>query len=111
MAVVHPARRVIAHLLWRDDVHGARVPGMGPTDQKVIWVGYAARAGRQVLVDVQWGKHGLLQHAGREHALPRGRTPNVFYAFAFAFPDLAPGRRPAASPAGATPRSRRGAWT
>lgn len=112
VAVVHPARRVIAyHLLWRDDVHGAWVPGTVPTDEEVVWVGYDRSgapaelwtywhgailhtpwAGRQVVVDVQWGKHGSLPHAARPGDLPRGRTLNVFYAFTYAFPDLALGR-------------------
>lgn len=112
VAVVHPARRVVAyHLLWRDDVHGAWIPRTVPTDEEVVWVGvdtsgaptdvwtywhgailHAPGAGRQVLVDVQWGKHGSLPHGARESALPRGRTLNVFYAFTFALPDLALGR-------------------
>lgn len=112
VAVVHPARRVVAyHLLWRDDVHGAWIPGTIPTDEEVVWVGYdpsgapaelwtywhgtilhAPWPGRQVLVDVQWGKHGSLPHATRAGDLPRGRTLTVFYAFTFALPDLLLGR-------------------
>jgi hypothetical protein len=112
VAVVHPARRVIAyHLLWRDDAHGAWIPGTVPTDEEVVWVGvdttgapaelwtywhgailHAPWPGRQPVVDVQWGKHGSLPRATRPGDLPRLRTLNVFYAFTFALPDLALGR-------------------
>lgn len=112
VAVVHPARRVVAyHLLWRDDVHGAWIPGTIPTDEEVVWVGYDPSGapaelwtywhgtilhtpwrGRQVVIDVQWGKHGSLPRAVRAGDLPRGRTLNVFYAFTYALPDLLLGR-------------------
>lgn len=118
VAVVHPRRPVIAyHLLWRDDAHGAWIPGTVPTDEEVVWVGHdstgaptdvwtywhgailhAPWRGRQVVVDVQWGKHGSLPHGARPGDLPRGRTLNVFYAFTFAFPDLALGRLTRAGP-------------
>lgn len=109
VAVLHPSRPVIAyHLLWRDDVHGAWVPFTVPTDQEIVWVGYdSARAptdiwtywhGRilhadwrrkgQVIVDVQWGKHGSLPHAVRERDLPRFQTLWDFYLLAFVLPDL-----------------------
>ena len=120
VAVVHPSRRVIAyHLLWSDDVHGAWIPGTIPTDEEVVWVGvdttgaptdlwtywhgailHAPWRRRQVLVDVQWGKHGSLPHRVREDALPRGRTLNTFYAFTFALPDLVLGRLNRRGPVG-----------
>lgn len=120
VAVVHPTRRVIAyHLLWRDDVHGAWIPRTVPTDEEVVWVGVDSAGvpselwtywhgailhtpwrGRQVLVDVQWGKHGSLPHRVREDLLPRGRTQNVFYAFTFALPDLLLGRLNRRGPSG-----------
>jgi len=110
VAVAHPTRRVIAyHLLWRDDVHGSWVPFTVPTDEEVIWVGYDAtgaatdiwtfwhgtqlhadwRERGQVAIDVQWGKHGSLPHRIIESDLPRTRTMNVFYAFAWlGLPDI-----------------------
>lgn len=101
VAVVHPRRRIVAyHLLWRDDAHGAWIPGTIPTDEEVVWVGYdgtgaptelwtywhgavlhAPWPGRQPAITVQWGKHGSLPLGARESDLPRTRTLNVFYAF------------------------------
>ena len=109
VAVVHPTRPVIAyHLLWRDDAHGAWLPGTVPTDEEVVWVGHDASGaptdlwtywhgailhtpwrGRQVVVTVQWGKHGSLPLGVREDQLPRGRTVNAFYAYHWiGLPDL-----------------------
>lgn len=101
VAVLHPSRPVIAyHLLWRDDVMGAWIPFTVPTDQEVVWVGYDAtgaptdlwtywhgtilhadwRGKGQVLVDVQWGKHGSLPRGVLPQTLPPGKTLNAFYA-------------------------------
>ena len=120
VAVVHPTQPVIAyHLLWRDDVHGAWIPHTIPTDEEVVWVRYDRTGapaalwtywhgtilhtpwtGRQVVVDVQWGKHGSLPHRVRQGDLPRGRTLNLFYAFTFVLPDLALGRLTRPGPLG-----------
>jgi hypothetical protein len=109
VAVIHPARRIIAyHLLWRDDVHGAWIPFTVPTDEEVLWVGYdSTRAptdlwtywhGRilhvpwqksQVRIDVQWGKHGSLPRNVVESDLPKPQTLNFFYAMTiFGEPDI-----------------------
>jgi hypothetical protein len=99
VAVVHPSRPVIAyHLLWRDDAHGAWVPFTKPTDQEVVWVGYDSTGApvdlwtywhgqvlhvpwprRQVLVDVQWGKHGSLPRSTRPESLRGSRSLESFY--------------------------------
>jgi hypothetical protein len=110
VAVVHPARRVVAyHMLWRDDVHGSWVPFTVPTDQEVVWVGYDSTGAvtdlwtywhgtvlrapwsqrGQPLVDVQWGKHGSLPRGTIESDLPRGQKMNSFYLFSWlALPDI-----------------------
>lgn len=109
VAVLHPARRVIAyHLLWRDDVHGSWIPFTVPTDQEVLWVGYDATYAptdiwtywhgcilhtrwpkSQVVIDVQWGKHGNMPRSVRQSDLPKLRTLNFFYAIAFVgIPDI-----------------------
>ncbi len=109
VAVVHPARRVIAyHLLWRDDVHGAWIPFTVPTDEEVIWVGYDSTKapsdvwtywhGRilhtpwkqsQVGIDVQWGKHGSLPRGIVEGDLPKTASLNDFYALTIVgLPDI-----------------------
>jgi hypothetical protein len=108
VAVVHPDRRVIAyHLLWQDDAYGAWIPGTKPTDEEIVWVGYDASgsptdmwtywhgsllhapwSGRQVEVDVQWGKHGSLPRGVRESDLPRGKSLKSFYRLTYALPDL-----------------------
>jgi hypothetical protein len=109
VAVIHPTRRVIAyHLLWRDDVHGAWIPFTVPTDEEVLWVGYDSTHaptdlwtywhGRilhtpwpksQVLVDVQWGKHGSLPRNVVQSDLPKPQTLNFFYAMTiFGEPDI-----------------------
>ena len=108
VAVVHPERRIIAyHLLWEDDAYGAWIPHTKPTDEEIVWVGYDATGaptemwtywhgvilhtpwtGRQVEVDVQWGKHGSLPRGVLEETLPRGRTLKSFYRMTFALPDL-----------------------
>ncbi|HET7459376.1 MAG TPA: hypothetical protein VFJ74_17120 [Gemmatimonadaceae bacterium] len=109
VAAVHPTERVIAYyLLWRDDVHGAWVPFTIPTDEEVVWVGYDTTGapsevwtywhghilhtpwvGRQVAIDVQWGKHGSLPRGVRDSDLPRLQTLNDFYAATiFGLPDI-----------------------
>lgn len=109
VAVLHPQKRVIAyHLLWRDDVNGSWIPFTVPTDQEIVWVGYDATEApvelwtywhgaflhtpwpkSQVLIDVQWGKHGSLPRGIRESDLPRLQTLNVFYASTiFLLPDI-----------------------
>jgi hypothetical protein len=113
VAVVHPSRPIIAyHLLWRDDAHGAWVPFTQPSDQEIVWVGYdSTRAPvdvwtywhgnvlhvswprRQVLIDVQWGKHGSLPRGLRPSSLPRGQSLESFYLLTWAgIPDLLLGR-------------------
>lgn len=120
VAVVHPTRRVIAyHLLWSDDVHGAWIPFTIPTDEEIVWVGYDPSGaptevwtywhglilhtpwkGRQVEINVQWGKHGSMPRGLIESGLPRLHTLNSFYAFAWiALPDIWLGNA-----------SRRGPW-
>lgn len=102
VAVVHPARRVIAyHLLWRDDVHGSWIPGTVPTDEEIVWVGYDStsaptelwtfwhgnvlhtswRNRGTVSIDVQWGKHGSLPRGVLESDLPGAKKLNNFYTF------------------------------
>ena len=109
VAILHPEKRVIAyHLLWRDDVNGSWIPFTIPTDQEIVWVGYdLAQAPvevwtywhgallhtpwpkTQVVIDVQWGKHGSLPRGVRESDLPRLRTLNFFYASTmFLLPDI-----------------------
>ena len=101
MAAVHPTERVIAYyLLWRDDVHGSWVPFTVPTDEEVVWVSYDStnaptdlwtywhgtvlhadwRGKGQVIIDVQWGKHGSLPHRTRYATLPKTKSINGFYA-------------------------------
>jgi hypothetical protein len=99
VAVLHPTRPIIAyHLLWRDDAHGAWVPFTRPSDQEIVWVGYDPTGApvdvwtywhgnvlhvpwpkRQVLVDVQWGKHGSLPRSTNPGSLPIGRSLESFY--------------------------------
>jgi hypothetical protein len=110
VAVVHPTRPIIAyHLLWRDDVHGSWIPFTVPTDEEVVWVGYDStraptdiwtfwhgsmlhadwRERGQVIIDVQWGKHGSLPHRTIESDLPALRKLNLFYAFTWiGLPDI-----------------------
>lgn len=105
VAIVHPRRRVIAyHLLWKDDVFGAWIPGTIPTDEEIVWVGYDTTGAptevwtywhgailhtpwrkQQVAIDVQWGKHGSMPHAMLQSDLPRLRTLNSFYATGMLF--------------------------
>jgi hypothetical protein len=113
VAVLHPARPLIAyHLLWRDDAHGAWVPLTNPSDQEIVWIGYDSTGvpvdvwtywhghvlhvswpRRQVLIDVQWGKHGSLPRGIRPGSLPAGRSLELFYLLAWAgIPDLWLGR-------------------
>lgn len=112
VAFLHPERRVIAyHLLWRDDVHGSWLPFTVPTDQEIIWVGYDSTGAptevwtywhtrflhatwpkSQVLINIQWGKHGSFPRGMRESDLPRFATLNFFYAMTiFGWPDIALG--------------------
>ena len=109
VAVLHPTRPIIAyHLLWRDDVHGSWIPFTVPTDEEVLWVGYDSTYapvdlwtywhGRilhtpwprsQVVVDIQWGKHGSLPRNVRQSDLPRLQSLNFFYAMTlFGEPDI-----------------------
>jgi len=115
VAVVHPARPVIAyHLLWRHDVNGQWVPWAKPSDEELVWVGYdpASHAptdlwtywhgsvlhtpwrdkGRPA-VDVQWGKHGSMPRGTILSDLPPDKTLNSFYAFEMALvPDILLGK-------------------
>jgi hypothetical protein len=112
VAVLHPERRVIAyHLLWRDDVHGSWIPFTVPTDEEIIWVGYDSTGApnelwtywhtnilhstwpkSQVVVNIQWGKHGSFPRGMRENDLPRFATLNFFYAMTIlGIPDMALG--------------------
>lgn len=110
VAILHPTRPIIAyHLLWRDDVHGSWVPFTVPTDEEVVWVGYDStraptdiwtywhgsilhtdwRERGQTAIDVQWGKHGSLPRGVIESDLPRQKSLNAFYAFAWlGLPDI-----------------------
>ncbi len=109
VAVVHPERRIIAyHLLWRDDVHGAWIPFTVPTDEEIVWVGYDSTSAptdvwtywhsrvlhsrwpkSQVIIDVQWGKHGGLPHGAVLGDLPKSASLNFFYALTiFGAPDI-----------------------
>lgn len=110
VAVVHPSRPVIAyHLLWKDDVNGSWIPFTVPTDEEIVWVGYDStrrptdiwtywhgkilhadwRERGQVVVDVQWGKHGSLPHGVVESDLPGVRKLNEFFAFTYlGLPDI-----------------------
>ncbi|MBC7789032.1 MAG: hypothetical protein H7Z74_03715 [Anaerolineae bacterium] len=120
LAVTHPSRPVIAyHLLWRDDAHAAWLPFTIPTDQEVVWVGYDAsgaptdiwtywhgsilhanwRGKGQVIVDVQWGKHGSMPRSTRERDLPPFKRLGDFYEIAWlGIPDLLLGRLVRAGP-------------
>ncbi|MBC7791932.1 MAG: hypothetical protein H7Z74_18455 [Anaerolineae bacterium] len=112
VAFLHPERRVIAyHLLWRDDVHGSWLPFTVPTDEEIIWVGYDSTGAptevwtywhsrilhstwpkSQVVVNIQWGKHGSFPRGMRESDLPRFATLNFFYAMTIlGIPDMALG--------------------
>ena len=111
VAVVHPARPVIAyHLLWRDDVNGSGIPFTVATDEEIVWVGYDSTTGQPTdmwtywhgkilhtdwrgrgppAVNVQWGKHGSLPRGIIESDLPSTRKMNVFYAFTWlSLPDI-----------------------
>ena len=104
VAVLHPTRPIIAyHLLWRDDAHGAWVPFTKPSDQEIVWVGYDSTGApvdlwtywhgdvlhvswpkRQVLVDVQWGKHGSLPRGTSPGSLPARYSLESFYLLSWA---------------------------
>ena len=111
--MLHPTRPIIAyHLLWRDDVHLGWVPFTRPSDQEIVWVGYDSTGApvdlwtywhgyvlhvpwpkRQVLIDVQWGKHGSLPRATRLETLPAQRALELYYLLSWAaLPDLWLGR-------------------
>ena len=60
VAVIHPAKRIIAyHLLWRDDVNGSWIPFTVATDQEIVWVGYD-QSGAPTEVWTYW--HGTILH-------------------------------------------------
>jgi hypothetical protein len=104
VAILHPTRPLIAyHLLWRDDAHGAWVPFTKPSDQEIVWVGYDSTGApvdlwtywhgdvlhvpwpkRQVLVDIQWGKHGSLPRAMRPRGLRPEHSLESFYLLSWA---------------------------
>jgi hypothetical protein len=111
VAVIHPARPIIAyHLLWNHDVNGQWVPWSKASDAEEVWVGYdtvthlptdlwtywhgdilhTSWAGKgPPQASVQWGKHGSLPYGVIESDLPRSRTLNLFYATEFALlPDI-----------------------
>jgi hypothetical protein len=111
VAVVHPARPVIAyHLLWRDDVNGSGIPFTVATDQEIVWIGYDSvtheptdmwtywhgailhtdwRGRGPPAINVQWGKHGSLPRGLIESDLPSTRKLNFFYAFTWlSLPDI-----------------------
>ena len=120
LAVVHPSRPVIAyHLLWRDDAHAAWLPFTIPTDQEIVWVGYDSSGAPtdlwtywhgsilhanwkekgQVIVDVQWGKHGSMPRHTHERDLPLFKRLGDFYALTWlGLPDLLLGRLTRAGP-------------
>ena len=120
LAVVHPQSPVIAyHLLWSDDAHAAWLPFTNPTDQEVVWVGYDStgaptdiwtywhgsilhanwRGKGQIIVDVQWGKHGSMPRRTRESDLPFLKRLGDFYELAWlGLPDLMLGRFTRAGP-------------
>ncbi len=110
VAVVHPARQIIAYyLLWRDDALGAWIPFTVPTDEEVMWVGYDStgaptdlwsywhgtilhadwRGKGQVMADVQWGKHGTMPRGLVLASLPRYQSLGAFYSLMWlAIPDM-----------------------
>jgi hypothetical protein len=110
VAVVHPARRLIAyHLLWRDDAHGAWLPFTKPTDAEIVWIGYDStnvpvdlwtywhgsilhtdwRGKGPVSIDVQWGKHGSMPRATHLADLPWLQSLDAFYLLTWiGAPDL-----------------------
>lgn len=119
VGVLHPTRPIIAyHLLWRDDAHGAWVPFTKPSDQEIVWVGYDSTGAptdvwtywhgvvlhmawpkRQVVIDVQWGKHGSLPRGILPRSLPPERSLEAFYLLSWAgVPDLWLGRLSRAGP-------------
>ena len=119
VAVVHPRYPVVAyHMLWRDDVVGAWVPFTKPTDQEIAWVGYDDhgtpadlwtywhgdilhadwRGKGQVVVDVQWGKHGSLPHGVADRELPPLKGLGDFYLISWMLPDMWLGRLNRAGP-------------
>jgi hypothetical protein len=113
VAVIHPTRRVIAYnLLWRDDIHGSWIPFTVPTDQEVLWIGYDSTYAptdvwtywhgsilhtpwprRQVVIDIQWGKHGSLPSNTFYSDLPESKKLNSFWFMSYALlPDIWLGR-------------------
>lgn len=113
VAVVHPTRPVIAYyLLYQHDLAARWSPFGGAPDEEEVWVQYDSthaptdlwtywhgtilhtdwRGKGQVLVDVQWGKHGSLPHNAVPSDLPAVKSLKVFYAMTWFFPDLLLGR-------------------
>jgi hypothetical protein len=110
VAAIHPTERVVAYyLLWRDDVHGSWAPFTIPTDEEIVWVGHDStgaptdlwtywhgtilhadwRGKGQVIVDVQWGKHGSLPHRVVERQLPFPKKLPLYYALTIlGLPDI-----------------------
>lgn len=108
VAILHPDLPIIAyHLLWSDDVHGAWLPFTNATDQEVVWVGYDStlaptdlwsywhgtilhadwRGRGQVLVDVQWGKHGSLPRGASKFDPAIVESLGSFYTLTWFVPD------------------------
>lgn len=113
VAVLHPERPIIGYyLLWQHDVTGRWSPFSKGTDEEEIWVRYDSthaptdlwtywhgailhtswRDKGQVLVDVQWGKHGSLPHGVDLDDLPPLRRMQFFYGMTWVLPDLWLGR-------------------
>ena len=111
VAVLHPTRPVIAYfLLYNHDVAGRWYPFGNGADEEEVWVGYDSthvptdlwtywhgdilhtRWHGQVLVDVQWGKHGSLPRGVIPETLPSDRSLRLFYALTWVLPDLWLGR-------------------
>lgn len=109
VAVLHPSQRIVAYnLLWRDDVHGSWIPRTVATDQEVVWVGYDRNfvptdvwtywhgfflhtpwSGKQVAINVQWGKHGSMPRGMNLNNLPPSHSLKFFYgATLVGLPDI-----------------------
>lgn len=111
VAVVHPARPIIAyHLLWTDDAYGVWIPFTKATDQEIVWIGYERSSGAPTdiwtfwhgdilhadwrgrgppTIAVQWGKHGSLPGGTVVESLPALKGMPFFWAAGvFGVPDL-----------------------